>query len=66
MTQDVMRHDAEQALPRCHRCGTASRLYGIEAHAVVDWTELRTYVCSQCGGVQTAIVLLRPVQSLSD
>jgi hypothetical protein len=43
------------------------RLYGIEPHPTIDWTDLLTYVCSHCDGVQTEIkpaAKLRPMDSL--
>jgi hypothetical protein len=39
--------------PICPNCGTAMRLFGIEAHPTVDRTDLLTYVCDQCDEVQT-------------
>jgi hypothetical protein len=41
--------------PKCHRCGEAMRLFGIEPHPVVAQTMLRTYVCEHCDAVQTAM-----------
>jgi hypothetical protein len=46
--------------PDCDRCGAGTRLFGIEAHPIIDCTELRTYVCAQCDAVQTETVSLRP------
>ena len=46
--------------PNCDQCGAKTRLFGIEPHPDVEHTELRTYVCTQCDGVQTGIVPLRP------
>jgi hypothetical protein len=45
--------------PPCHRCGAGTRLFGLEAHPTVERSELRTYVCPQCEGVQTEVVPLR-------
>ena len=39
--------------PDCDRCGAKTRLFGIEAHPSLDRSELRTYACTQCEGVQT-------------
>jgi len=32
------------------------RLFGIEAHSILKQVDLRTYVCTQCDGVQTEIL----------
>ena len=40
----------------CPRCGAHMRLFGIEAHSVLKQVDLRTYVCTQCDGVQTEIL----------
>jgi len=32
------------------------KLFGIEAHPTIDRTDLLTYVCSHCDGVETATV----------
>jgi len=32
------------------------RLFGIEAHPTLRQADLRTYVCTQCDGVQTEIL----------
>jgi hypothetical protein len=44
--------------PDCARCGGKTRLFGIEPHPTVDRTDLRTYVCARCDGVQTEVVPL--------
>ena len=44
--------------PTCRDCGVPMRLFGIETHPTVDRTDLRTYVCSTCDGVQTENVPL--------
>jgi hypothetical protein len=41
---------------RCHACDVTMRLFGIEAHPNFDRTDLRTYVCPNCDGVQTETV----------
>jgi len=40
----------------CPRCGAKMRLFGIEAHPTLKQADLRTYVCTQCDGVQTEIL----------
>jgi hypothetical protein len=40
----------------CSRCGGKMRLFGIEAHPTLRQADLRTYVCTQCDGVQTEIL----------
>ena len=40
----------------CPRCGGKMRLFGIEAHPTLKQADLRTYVCTQCDGVQTEIL----------
>ena len=45
-----------RSCPKCRRCGVAMRLFGIEPHPTIDRTDLLTYVCSHCDGVQTEIV----------
>lgn len=42
--------------PNCLRCGGNMRLFGIEAHSILKQVDLRTYVCTQCDGVQTEIL----------
>jgi hypothetical protein len=32
------------------------RLFGVEAHPTLRQVDLRTYVCTQCDGVQTEIL----------
>jgi hypothetical protein len=43
-------------VPNCSRCGAHMRLFGIEAHPTLRQADLRTYVCTQCDGVQTEIL----------
>jgi len=40
----------------CPRCGAEMRLFGVEAHPTLKQVDLRTYVCTQCDGVQTEIL----------
>jgi hypothetical protein len=42
---------------RCHVCDVTMRLFGIETHPDIDRTDLLTYVCPSCDGVQTETVL---------
>ena len=56
----VVSKAAEIALgPRCDQCGAETRLFGIEAHHTSDYTDLRTYLCTQCDAVLTQAVPLR-------
>jgi DNA-directed RNA polymerase subunit RPC12/RpoP len=45
--------------PKCPHCGAKTRLFGIEPHPDIERTELLTYVCVQCDGVQTKITQVR-------
>jgi len=49
---------AHEALigPACERCGSATRLSGIEPHPRQDHTDLRTYDCKDCGQTVTVVV----------
>jgi hypothetical protein len=40
----------------CPTCHIPMRLFGIEAHASFASTDLQTYVCPRCDGVQTQAV----------
>jgi len=56
-----------RSCPKCLDCGATMRLFGIESHPTIDGTDLLTYVCSHCDGVQTEIVApakLKPMGSL--
>jgi hypothetical protein len=48
--------------PVCQHCGSATRLYGIEPHPAFPRTDIRTYACTGCEGVEVIQVLL-PLQS---
>src|SRR5262249_18471658 len=53
--------------PKCRGCVATMRLFGIEPHPTTDRTDLLTYVCSRCDGVQTEIVAptkLKPIGAL--
>jgi hypothetical protein len=39
--------------PNCSDCGTATRLFGIEAER--PGSELLTFVCPQCKHIETAV-----------
>lgn len=64
MTPARVRPSTALVCPNCHRCGAATRLFGIEPHPTVDRTDLRTYVCARCDGVQTEIVPLPVLTAL--
>src|SRR5262245_14059619 len=67
MTQVASIRPQSRSYPKCRGCGAAMRLFGIEPHPAINWTDLLTYVCSQCDGVQTEIVppaKLKPLGSL--
>ena len=51
-------HEVAAQCPACNRCGSQTRLFGLEPHPTVERTDLRTYVCEACQGVQTEIVPL--------
>ena len=40
---------------RCRDCGATMRLFGIETHPTIDRSDLLTYVCSHCDGLQTEV-----------
>jgi ribosome-binding protein aMBF1 (putative translation factor) len=41
---------------RCRICGAEMRLFGIEAHPIIDGADLRTYVCPRCDALETETV----------
>jgi hypothetical protein len=43
---------------RCSNCDIPMRLFGIEAHPILERANLRTYVCPRCDELQTEIVPL--------
>jgi len=59
MVQIAAKLDDQVAGSPCERCGSDTRLFGIEPHPTVERTELLTFVCTQCDAVQTEIVLRR-------
>src|SRR5262249_4003541 len=67
MTQlDTIRAE-RRSCPKCRDCGATMRLFGIEPHPTIDRTDLLTYVCDHCDGVQTEIeppAKLKPMGSL--
>ena len=68
MTQLAPIRAAERrSCPKCRDCGATMRLFGIEPHPTIDRTDLLTYVCDHCDGVQTEIeppAKLKPMGSL--
>ena len=55
MSQLALTRAESLKLPRCPDCRVTMRLLGIEAHPTIDGTDLLTYVCSRCDGLQTEI-----------
>ena len=55
MTQLSLTRAKRRKRPRCPDCRTTMRLFGIEAHPTIDRSDLLTYVCSHCDGLQTEI-----------
>ena len=44
--------------PKCERCGAFSRIFGIETHAVIKTVAIRTFECTRCGNIGTALAML--------
>ena len=42
--------------PACSQCRGPTRLTGIEPHPTQPHTDLRTYQCLMCNGVQASVV----------
>jgi hypothetical protein len=42
--------------PVCSQCRGPTRLTGIEPHPTLPQTDLRTYQCLMCNGVQASVV----------
>ena len=59
MVQIAAKLDDQLAGSPCERCGSGTRLFGIEPHPTLARTDLLTFVCTQCDAVQTEIVLRR-------
>jgi len=59
MVKIAVKLDDQPAGSPCERCGSGTRLFGIEPHPTVVRTDLLTFVCTQCDAVQTEIVLRR-------
>jgi len=55
MTQLTPTRAERRSCPKCRDCGATMRLFGIEPHPTIDGTDLLTFVCSHCDGVQTEI-----------
>jgi hypothetical protein len=41
---------------KCRVCDVAMRLFGIEAHPIIEHADLRTYVCPRCDALETDTV----------
>ena len=66
MTQLAPRAE-RRSCPKCRDCGATMRLFGIEPHPTIQETDLLTFVCDHCDGVQTEIeppAKLEPMGSL--
>ena len=55
ITIDSARSDLTHG-PVCSQCRGPTRLTGIEPHPTQPETDLRTFQCLICGGVQAAVV----------
>lgn len=44
-----------ESCPLCSRCGTLTRIYGIEPHAGTPRTDVLTYVCDACETTEVRI-----------
>jgi hypothetical protein len=44
----------------CDRCGGPMRLVGTEPHPVYAETDLFTYACTECDGIQVVSVPIKP------
>src|SRR5215510_7355904 len=55
MTQLAPIRAERRSCPKCRDCGATMRLFGIEPHPMIEGTDLLTFVCSHCDGVQTEI-----------
>jgi len=53
-----MNFSGTAASPACPKCGDETRLYGIEPHSAFPRTDVRTYVCKNCDGVEVIQVPL--------
>lgn len=42
--------------PACSRCGSATRVYGVERHAEYENTDIRTFVCDGCETVEVRVI----------
>jgi len=56
MTRQAPARAERRSCPKCSTCGATMKLFGIEAHPTIDRTDLLTYVCSYCDGLETATV----------
>ena len=67
MTQLAPTRAERRSCPKCRDCGATMRLFGIEPHPIIEGTDLLTFVCSRCDGVQTENdppAELKPISSL--
>ncbi len=44
--------------PACAQCSAPTRLTGIEPHPILPRTDLHTFQCLVCDGIETALVPL--------
>jgi len=56
MTRQAPARAERRSRPKCSECGATMKLFGIEAHPTIDRTDLLTYVCSHCDGLETETV----------
>ena len=56
MTRQAPARAERRSCPKCSTCGATMKLFGIEAHPTIDRTDLLTYVCSHCDGLETESV----------
>ena len=48
--------------PACSRCGSVTRVYGVEKHAEYENMDIRTFVCDGCETVEVRVI---PVSALN-
>jgi hypothetical protein len=56
VTRQAPARAERRSCPKCSKCGATTKLFGIEAHPTIDRTDLLTYVCSHCDGLETESV----------
>lgn len=47
--------------PPCETCGGLTRIYGIEPHPRLPYTDINTYVCDGCDSTQALVVPVRRI-----